>query len=828
MKIKTKKQFYFIFVIISLLIAGIAASIIKQNTFPYEFRLDEKTPRQGEKLFYNDHVVVYNDLDSDGASEEIRIGHSLAKTNTYIKVSNSKGSILKNIDLHSMTNMRWIMFDDYDEDNYKELFVLSLLADSLYLTILNVKTSKYIIQNQIILVGADSVKNNLSDFGVRPIGLINVNNDEAKEFVFFIRGTEIRTVYSYDLEDKKIINQFSIGARLFDGKIIDITNDGKKEIVLSAKPYGDVNKKTLYDNQTGWIFILDSTLTPRFTPKSFGSFGGGNHITHFTKNDSNYFYILYENKTDTSRVVKSLLLNSTGNELPHPVNFELGFNLPLRINEEGQDVIYIANENNKLFKLNNNLEIIKSTSISYRGIDFISEIVVGKRNKKVLLARGKEKIFLFDKELNLLSKYSLDNNFWRISYNFRKLNGGNKLHQIPILTQNDNYLFTIVKNKIHSFFPIVFLGIGLLSFLLLVGLFKVLSFILTYLKYFGFSLKQSKNGIVILNSDGNLLYSNTKIKELLKLESTFNKHKSYKNIFSTKKEIVEKISESISTKSNVNEIISYNLPDYVFNGEIIISPFISFIGFTYAYLIQIIDHTESITSDRMKTWSSTIQRIAHEIKTPLSGINLGLDTLNNRLQKESNNYSNDILLLQNEVERIKNLTKNFLLFSNMEKPNFIEIKLCNLLDESLVAFESYLNSGIELNISSTNHSVFGDYGQLIQLFHIVIENAIDGCGGKGRIEVRCEYQDMKLQKKEVKTETEKKIDLIKITIFDDGKGITDEELSKIFEPYYSTKKDGTGIGLAIAKKIVEDHKGKIEIESKLGEGTTVYIYLQTI
>jgi signal transduction histidine kinase len=241
--------------------------------------------------------------------------------------------------------------------------------------------------------------------------------------------------------------------------------------------------------------------------------------------------------------------------------------------------------------------------------------------------------------------------------------------------------------------------------------------------------------------------------------------------------------------------------------------------------MEISDYTEALLTDRGKIWGATLQRIAHEIKTPLSGINLGLDTLAKKLSRETDKYTGDIVLIQNEVNRIKALTKNFLLFSNMEKPNFTKVKLNRLLEESIDVFNSYLNSGIELTIQPTKYIVLGDELQLKQLFNVIIENAIDACGGKGKIDIRFEKKEIRLERQDTRKTTNKN-EVIKIIVSDNGKGISEEKLSKIFDPYFTTKKDGTGIGLAIAKKIVEDHKGQIKVESKLNKGTTVYIYLQ--
>lgn len=97
-------------------------------------------------------------------------------------------------------------------------------------------------------------------------------------------------------------------------------------------------------------------------------------------------------------------------------------------------------------------------------------------------------------------------------------------------------------------------------------------------------------------------------------------------------------------------------------------------------------------------------------------------------------------------------------------------------------------------------------------------------------------RDKRYKTKDVKSETEKleseiyddSTKYIKISISDNGKGMSEDILQKIFEPYFTTKKDGTGMGLSLAKKIAEDNKGRLEITSKLSVGTDVLVYLQVV
>ena len=166
------------------------------------------------------------------------------------------------------------------------------------------------------------------------------------------------------------------------------------------------------------------------------------------------------------------------------------------------------------------------------------------------------------------------------------------------------------------------------------------------------------------------------------------------------------------------------------------------------------------------------------------------------------------------ISRIKNLTNNLLKFADLQKQNFQSISILSVIDKTKEKFISFINSGIDFELIQNCDEVMvdADAYQLEEVFQVLIENGIDAVGGRGKISVTLTKFNDKLE----------------IKICDNGNGINSKELSKIFDPYYTTKKEGTGMGLAIASKIVKDHKSELKVESLIGEGTTFTFYLNTI
>ena len=832
-KIETKKQIYILLFIISVIFSLILTVLYYVNNHPLDLVITSKT-----KLLTNHNKRFYKDLNGNGKTESVILGIDKDSVNYYIAINDDNNRIFRQFNFTSPIGTGNIFFDNFNDDNYKDLFVIYKQSDSLFLSVIDIKTDNYFINKHLLLTKPDSVKTKFWDINIIFGGMLN-----RKDFIFAVSGAFShypRTVYSFDIFSKKITHTFPTNASIMKISMFDLNNDNEKEIIITSVATGNIRPPAIYNDQTNWLFVLNQKLHPVFAPLNFGTYpSSGFFVEPYLYNGKYYFSVATEIAENGKRINKLFTVGSDGKivreqQVPGSIINQIIF-----YDNNKNPQIIVSTSGGNVFVFNHSLKLISKHKTGIERLELMKTISPSVINEKLILAKNNNDLFLFSYNFTKNAELDLNSIPQPDAYNFSFKNCASDKHESLFVFTKENLLNIAIKqNRYFKYLPLLFLFLTLFIFIVLFILHKVFSLLSTYTKFFTHQLQHSPNGIIILDSDGKLQYNNKKIGEMLKVKTELKKGRLYDKIFPQFHDISKTISSSIKSKEKLREKISYSLADYIFKGEIIVTPFTSKIGFTYAYLIQIVDHTESVTSDRLKTWSATIQRIAHEIKTPLSGINLGLDTLKNRLNRETNNYSKDISLIQNEVNRIKALTKNFLIFSNMEKPNFAELNLSFLINESLGVFQNYFNSGIELTLGNTNFTILGDFTQLKQLFHIVIENAIDACGGKGKIKIKVKRLKIKGERKStesenIKVKSTKEDDIkttnnfIKISITDSGKGIPEEELTKIFEPYYTTKKDGTGIGLAIAKKIIEDHKGRLEIESKFGAGTKVSIYLET-
>ena len=209
--------------------------------------------------------------------------------------------------------------------------------------------------------------------------------------------------------------------------------------------------------------------------------------------------------------------------------------------------------------------------------------------------------------------------------------------------------------------------------------------------------------------------------------------------------------------------------------------------------------------------------IAHEIRNPLNYINLTLDHLRAKFTPEESAKRADFEKLTSqlkaEVARINQQISDFLSYSRPPNPHLQPTDIRRVLDDSLRIVEAQA-ADCSIKISLVEHEnvprILADAEYLRSLFNNLFINAVQAMEGTGgNLNVKISPED----------------DFVRIDISDTGRGISEENLPKIFEPYFSTKETGTGLGLAIVQKVVDVHNGIIEVTSNLNEGTHFVVKL---
>jgi len=223
-------------------------------------------------------------------------------------------------------------------------------------------------------------------------------------------------------------------------------------------------------------------------------------------------------------------------------------------------------------------------------------------------------------------------------------------------------------------------------------------------------------------------------------------------------------------------------------------------------------------TEQLKVVGELAAGLAHEIKNPLSGIKASMEVLSEEasLSEEDRGV---LIRVVSEIKRIELLLKGLLSFTRPPKPQFTTVNLNALLDTSLIfslknTSHSPDTSGpitIVKNFDEHLPETMADPMQLQQVFMNILINAADAMREGGTLTVKTGFQVAE--------------DAIEILISDTGKGMDREQMEHIFLPFFTTKPKGTGLGLPITKRLIEQHGGSLRVESSLGKGTTFTIML---
>ncbi|MDA9178046.1 ATP-binding protein [Candidatus Pelagibacter sp.] len=229
-----------------------------------------------------------------------------------------------------------------------------------------------------------------------------------------------------------------------------------------------------------------------------------------------------------------------------------------------------------------------------------------------------------------------------------------------------------------------------------------------------------------------------------------------------------------------------------------------------------------IINERHEAWGNLARKLAHEIKNPLTPIQLTIDRIKTKYSKQisndqKSNFEDNLKVINNQIKQIENLVNEFSDFARMPKPILKDNDLIQIINDN-IKLVSELDTNIKIELKTYSKKIIfkGDKEQLSRVFLNLIKNSIES--------IKQKEEKTPNFSKEISIEIVENNDHINITIIDNGVGfdIFTSNIKDILHPYFTTKKDGTGLGLSIVNKILNDHNGKIEF-IKINDGAKVEI-----
>ena len=227
-----------------------------------------------------------------------------------------------------------------------------------------------------------------------------------------------------------------------------------------------------------------------------------------------------------------------------------------------------------------------------------------------------------------------------------------------------------------------------------------------------------------------------------------------------------------------------------------------------------------LQAERITAWQEIAQRLAHEIRNPLTPIKLSAQRILKRHEEGAEDFAKvlrpAVSSIITEVDNLERMLREFGEFAKLPVPKPADVALKEMLGE-VASVYAHLSSRVRIDIKEVPESVVlaVDRNQMKRVFANLFTNAIQAMPEGGLLSVRADVVK--------KAHTS----FCRIAVSDTGSGISESNMDSIFDPYFTTKKEGTGLGLAIVQRIVFDHKGNVWAESDGSTGTTFFIDLPT-
>ncbi len=819
---KPLRRIILVFGILAFLTAGIRTYFLALNTLPYQLQISYHN-----RLVHSDKKVarlLYRDLNHDGYQERLVFVNELIDKLYYLKIYQDYGPGL----IDQFNFIHPIIFNspiyyDFNDDGHDEILVFTNDNQALYLTVIDAFNIRYLLFEQPLIRASSHRVRTQWDIPLIRAQIVHFNHSQKPQLLFAVNtGYALlpRCLCLYDFQSQNVVQRlnYHLGPVWFE--VADLNNDGRQEIGLISSATNNFESQVYLSDAFAWFLLLDEDFHFIRPAEKIGHKFTNPYIFLLQRGKHKAFSVFSKsNILQNQLLVVDSTLQPKRKKLPESTLNAYG------TNRLGGPRIFLSHLDPliQVYDMDLNLQAEKKLDANQHKLVIAGvENLVGDTLPEII-SYNNQGIFIYDHQLRLLAKYLFDTPIY-----FRDLTSVKKPDQrMPYLSyifKDVQYFIHIKPNMFYSRFFWVFLGMFFSLFLLQFIIFKMVAKFARYIFSFSYLLKGSNNAIILLDYKGRIISINKKVNHFLKLERPLTKGDHIEQSLKQRPVVLEAIQKSRRELRKVHASFSLEESKSKFIGEVRVMPFVGMLGYVFAFLVEIADSTKQVLLERQRNWQRNVRKMVHDIKTPLAGVQLKLQMLYMQLQEQSNQLASEFALeleeAHNELKRISSITKSFLKVSDLEQLSINEIQLKPFVEQALLPFDVYnVNASVEIVTEfkpGVPEVVYWDEKQIELMLHILVENALDAIESEGKVTVEfgplAKIRDVKEP-------------WVQIRVIDNGKGIPSELKQKIFEPHFTTKYEGTGLGLTFAQHIVMQHGGHIDVFSTLNAGTIFVVSL---
>jgi len=223
---------------------------------------------------------------------------------------------------------------------------------------------------------------------------------------------------------------------------------------------------------------------------------------------------------------------------------------------------------------------------------------------------------------------------------------------------------------------------------------------------------------------------------------------------------------------------------------------------------------QMVRAEKLSAVGTLASGVSHELRNPLSAIKNAVFLLKRKLSKETIPDIDEKIIqfldiMDNEIDRCSKITNDLLGFTRVSEPNRLAFDINTVVNDALSRVEIAENIKLSKSLQPDLPMIMIDANQIGQVLINLIQNACQAMTDGGNLKISTKVSE----------------GFMKVEVGDSGCGIPEKEIKKIFDPLFSTKPRGTGIGLAVCHGIIQKHNGVIDVKSQEGVGTTMFIKL---
>jgi two-component system, NtrC family, nitrogen regulation sensor histidine kinase NtrY len=332
-------------------------------------------------------------------------------------------------------------------------------------------------------------------------------------------------------------------------------------------------------------------------------------------------------------------------------------------------------------------------------------------------------------------------------------------------------------------------------------------------------LQNVEAGVISIDNNGTITTINRFAEKLLNIGKDFFINRKYSEVlFHGHTGIIDNfISElNITGKNSVRQHLKLSVLKENFSLLVTFTRLENETGESLGFVLVFANLTELEKMQRMAAWREVARRIAHEIKNPLTPIQLSAQRLRRRypdiLEEENSIFDQCTGTIIKQVDELKQLVSEFSQFARMPKINQASADIVQMLDETLFLYkQAHSNITFTVEKKDTIPIFSFDIEQMKRCVINLLDNAVAVLPDGGTIDLILSLAEDD--------------ESIYLQVCDSGPGINEEDKLRLFEPYFSTKKTGTGLGLAIVSTVIADHNGYIRVQDNSPHGTIFTIEL---